>query len=116
MSTPEMQREGEYRPVEVTSVPEDISEKFAEQGVQVHPVTPVAHTQNNQVTAAPIGGVVNVAAVPDDALVIPFSDELQMDKAAHGDADNSSTWLAVFFERVVKRAYLVGKQVVFGKN
>ncbi|MCX7928425.1 MAG: hypothetical protein N2558_01960 [Patescibacteria group bacterium] len=62
--------------------------------------------QQSQPTSAP-----NVANAPN--ITVPFSQSALVN-AVHGNASNSMTWLAHFWERVIKKALKKGWQIIFG--
>ncbi|MCS7092573.1 MAG: hypothetical protein NZM26_04445 [Patescibacteria group bacterium] len=67
-----------------------------------------APNQQSQPASAP-----NVANAPN--ITVPFS-QSALANAAHGDASNSMTWLAHFWERVIKKALKKGWHIIFGTS
>lgn len=103
------------QPAPDVNIQEQESVVSIEPDVQVTPTQTVSQSQQNQQSAInqPAQDIQTPSIPSVPSVTVPISQPM-LTQAAHGNPVNSMTWLAHFWERVIKKALKKGWQIIFG--
>lgn len=108
----------EREPMSRRETPEDITEHIEDipEEIEAHEGVKRTVSQFNAKVSDDSGNnLIQSQANQNVTISIPQDDQV-LNAQSKGSADDSSTWLAVFFRRLIKKAILYGWKIIRGEN